>query len=266
MAGMSLGLGLAIAGGMGAAGAVASGMMQAGAAEDAANAQVKAAKGSNQLQWDMYQQNRRDMLPWITAGQGAVNRLASGVQPGGEFSKFTLQDFMKDPGYQFRVKEGERAALAGGSASGMLGSGNMKAALTQLGQSLATDEYSNAYARWLDEYNRVASLANMGQQQSQAVGSMGTQVAGIMGNTMVGAANARAAGMIGSANAWGNAIGGVTNQFTSGLGSWLNYNQNQQFLDALQFGQYGAGGMGSFQMGGQNYVGPTTDNPISWGY
>jgi hypothetical protein len=39
----------------------------------------------------------------------AVVSLTGGLAPGGEFTKsFTMDDYQADPGYQFRLSEGEK--------------------------------------------------------------------------------------------------------------------------------------------------------------
>lgn len=249
---MGVGTAIAVGAGVSAAASIGSAAMQSSAAEDAAETQANAANQATATQWKMYQQNRTDMLPWITQGQNAINRIGTGVQPGGEYDRFTMNDFVTDPGYSWRKQEGINALMASGAASGMYGSGNLGTALVNYGQNLASNEYQNAYGRWLDRYNRVAQLANIGQTQSQAVGSMGTSVANSISSNQIAAGNALAAGTLGSSNAWGNAMTGVMNQGMSGLGAYLNYNQNQKLLNTILDSSggssnslYGYGGSGT---------------------
>lgn len=230
---MGIGTGIAVAAGIGAAGSLASGMMQSSAAEDAANAQLAGTQASNKLQWDMFQQNRADMEPWRNAGGAAIGRISRGIQPGGEFSAFRLTDFNKDPGYEWRKQQGIDAVRAGGSATGAFGSGNMAVALENLGQNMASQEYGAAYARWLDQYNKVATVAGMGQQQSQAIGALGANTANVMGQNTMAGANAQAQGIIGSANAWGNAFQNMNNQAMGGMGMWMNYQNQQNLINAF---------------------------------
>lgn len=63
---------IAILGGAMAAGSVASGAMQASAAKDAAKMQGDAARDANQLQYSMFQQQRKDQDPWRQAGISAM--------------------------------------------------------------------------------------------------------------------------------------------------------------------------------------------------
>lgn len=48
-------------------------------------------------QLDLLKQQRTDQQPWLDAGKNALAKLASGV------------DLPTDPGYQFRLSEGEKA-------------------------------------------------------------------------------------------------------------------------------------------------------------
>jgi hypothetical protein len=90
-------------------------------------------------------------------------------------------------------------------------SGNALRAGQQYGQQMGSQEYQNAYNRYLGGYNINTAnnqfLANLGQSsannQANAVGNFG---AGQAAN-ITGAGNAMAAGQIGSANAYTNAIG-----------------------------------------------------------
>jgi hypothetical protein len=74
----------------------------------------------------------------------------------------------------------------------------------------------------------LQSLAGVGQTATNQLGQFGAQNAGAMGNYMTGAAAAGAAGQMGSANA-----------MTSGLGTYLNYNQGNSLLSALRGGSSG---------------------------
>jgi hypothetical protein len=72
-------------------------------------------------------------------------------------------------------------------------------------------------------YNRQAGLAGIGQTSANLVGQAGQNYANAAGNMITGGAAAQAAGQVGAANA-----------FTSGLGTYLNYNQNTALINALQ--------------------------------
>jgi hypothetical protein len=84
---------------------------QSRAARSAANATTQAAQDSNQLQWQMYQQNRDDLQPWRQAGQTGLNEYmallglpqtgtASGASPADAQAYLAqYRDVAKDPFY-----------------------------------------------------------------------------------------------------------------------------------------------------------------------
>lgn len=202
--------------------AVVGGVVASNAAGDAADAQVDAARTASQTELAMFNQNRKDMQPWRDAGTQALDQLTAGTVPGGQFDrKFTLADFNKDPGYQFRMDEGQRGIEAGAAARGGVLNGGTLKALTRYGQDFASGEYNNVYNRFNNDqttrFNRLSSLAGTGQTATRDVATMGTQVAGNIANNQIGAGNARASGYVGTANA--------VNSGVQTLGNW--YVQNQ---------------------------------------
>jgi len=95
------------------------------------------------------------------------------------------------------------------------------------GQDLASQEYMNAFNRYQAERNAqlnpLQSLAGVGQTATNQLGQAGQMMAGNVGQALGAAAQARASGYIGGANA-----------LTQGLGTYLNYQQNQNLLNMLQ--------------------------------
>lgn len=62
--------------------ALVTGYMGSQAAKSAAKASAKGADAASQVQWDMYDQSRKDQMPWLGTGQNALKQLAAlnGVQ------------------------------------------------------------------------------------------------------------------------------------------------------------------------------------------
>ena len=58
---------------------------------DAAEAQAEAAKYASDIQWKMYQQSRQDAMPWLNAGQQALNSLMGYYAPSVSAPTTTLQ-------------------------------------------------------------------------------------------------------------------------------------------------------------------------------
>jgi hypothetical protein len=217
------------------AGAIAvSSLVGANASKSAAKTQSAAADRAAELQNEQYQQARADQEPWRQAGINAlgVMQQTAGNVPGA--FKFGANDYQADPGYAFRLSEGQKALDRQAAARGGLISGSALKAATRYGQDMGSQEYQNAYNRALTGYNtgvtsenqlynRQAALAGIGQTATNLVGQAGQNYATNAGNMITGGAAANAAGQVGMANA-----------FSSGLGQYMNYNQNQAQNSLLQ--------------------------------
>jgi len=140
-----------------------------------------------------------------------------GLQSGDLLRDFSMADFEEDPGYQFRLAEGQKGidrslAAKGGALSG----GAVKASI-RYNSGMAAQEYANAFNRYQIEqgnkYNRLAGLAGVGQQATQQLNQSGQNYANNVGNLATDAANARASAYMTSGNAWSNAIGNAGNSF-----------------------------------------------------
>jgi len=60
--------------------------------------------------------------------------------------------FQEDPGYQFRLAEGQKAIEGSAAARGQALSGATQKALAQYSGNMASDEYGQAYNRAMDQY------------------------------------------------------------------------------------------------------------------
>lgn len=208
-------------------GAVVGGVASNMAAGEAADAQKDAANAANATELAMFNQNRLDMQPWRDAGATALGQMTTGTKAGGEFNRdFSLADFNKDPGYEFRMKEGQRALDASAAARGGALSGAAIKGATRYGQDFGSNEYQNAYNRFNNDrtqrFNRLASLAGVGQTATRDVAQMGAQTASNVANNQIGAGNAQASSYMGKANA--------INSTASTLGNFAmnQYYANQQ--------------------------------------
>lgn len=201
---------------------------QAGAARDAAQASLTASREGNALLASMYQQNRADQEPWRAAGANALASL-TGQLPGLN-KPFALDDFNADPGYQFRLSEGEKGLNRAAGARGMYDSGATLKALTRYNQDYATGEFGNAYNRYNADrtniFNRLAAISGTGQTAASNMGSAAQNfgananantMAGVnaSNNALLGGANARASGYVGGANALAGAIGQGYNNYAN---------------------------------------------------
>jgi hypothetical protein len=144
--------------------------------------------------------------------------------------QFSMQDFQQDPGYQFRLAEGEKAINRAAAARGGYDSGGALKALTRYGQGVASDEYGNAFNRWNTQnnqlYNRFASLAGVGQLANQQVGQAGQGYANAASNIAQNNAANQGNAMLAGANARASGYTGFGNALASGLNAW-SMNQQQ---------------------------------------
>jgi hypothetical protein len=147
-----------------------------------------------------------------------------------------MQQFTADPGYGFRLAEGQKALDRQAAARGGLISGGALKAAQRYGQEMGSQEYTNAFNRYQTErqarLNPLQSLAGMAQTSTGQLGAAGQAYASGAGEAMGQAAQARASGYMGGANA-----------LSQGLSSYMGYSQGQQ-RNALLSRAIGGGGGG----------------------
>jgi len=190
---------------------------------DQAGATTYAADLANQ----QYNQTRADQMPFMEAGKTALNKL---IPLATNYTPFSYGAMTADPGYGFRLSEGQKALDRQAAARGGLISGSALKAATRYGQEMGSQEYTNAFNRYQTERNAqlnpLQSLAGMGQTTMTNLGTMGAQNAATMGNYATSGAAASAAGNV-----------GATNAITGGLGTYLNYTQGNKLVEALKRNQ-----------------------------
>lgn len=177
-----------------------------GGAEDrATDAQTQAMKEANATQRYMYDTTRADYQPWRQAGAAALSNLTADAGQGGDYMRdFTMADYQQDPGYQFRMDEGMKALQRSAAARGSLNSGGTLKALTKYSQGVASDEFANAYNRFNADrdrrFNRLSSLAGIGQTATNSVAAAGQNYANQVSGNQIGLGNSIAAANIAGAN------------------------------------------------------------------
>jgi hypothetical protein len=196
-------------------------------ANKAAKTQARAAGESTAAQERMFAKQVELQEPFRKVGVNALPELVA----ASKYEPFTMAKFQADPGYAFRLKEGLKTLERSAAARGGLLSGAQMRGITEYGQELGSQEFTNAFNRYQAErqarLNPLQSLAGMAQTSANtltgAAGTLGSNI----GANIIGAGNARASGYMGGANALSNA-----------LGQGLNYYQNQQLM-ARMFPQQG---------------------------
>lgn len=76
-----------------------------------------------------------------------------------QFKAPTAADMEQDPGYQFRLQQGQNAMLNNAAASGLARSGGFAKGMADYNQGAASQEYKDVYGRRASEYDRNAQLA-----------------------------------------------------------------------------------------------------------
>jgi len=223
---------------------VATSLYSSNQASKAADKQVGAARDAAALQNEQFQQTREDQMPWLKAGERALGKLEGAV----DYTPFGMDQFNADPGYAFRLSEGQKALDRSAAARGGLISGGALKAATRYGQDMGSQEYTNAFNRYQTEraakLQPLQSLAGVGQTTANQLGQAGASNAANVGNLMTSGAAAAAAGQVGQANA-----------FNQGVSSYLNYNQGNNLMNALNTNRYGTN-YGQFTPGSNAFVGP----------
>jgi hypothetical protein len=250
-------------------------------ADSASNAADTAARASGQAsdasiaeqrrQFDIAQANQQ---PFLAAGTGAVNQLGAGLQPGGRFSAAPQFNFdynqNTDPGYGFRFDQGMRGVNASMAARGRgLSGANIKGAI-DYGQGMGSQEYNNAFNRYVTgfnantnaqntDFNRLSGVAGTGQTAAGNLATLGSNTAGNIGNALMGSAANTGNAALASAGLRSSAYGGAANmlgRYYGGYGGGSNPYANAARANQ----QYGAGNVYGFGGGGAAPVyDPTVD-------
>ena len=213
------------------------GYMASQGAQAGAQTQANAMNRSADLQKQMFDVQNAQQAPYRQSGYNALNQigaLGSGtygiydktgnVTGQGTGSGYLTQQFGPeqfaagiDPGYAFRLQQGQMANKnMSNQAGGMIG-GNALKGLQDYTQGQASQEYGNAFNRFQTQrgniYNSLASIAGLGQTSLGQTSALSGQTAQGMGSAIAGAGSAIGAGQVASGNAIGGGITGAGNGY-----------------------------------------------------
>jgi hypothetical protein len=212
-----------------------SALLGASASKSAAKTQAAATDRAGELQREMFQEQNRLQEPFRQGGMAAQNKLLTyfglpGGTEGGDFGRYSrdfgAQDFQQDPGYAFRLAEGQKALDRQAAARGGLISGGALKAAQRYGQEMGSQEFTNAFNRYqtnrANQLQPLQSLMGAGQTATNTMGAAAANYGTNAGNLITSGGAARASGYVGGANA-----------LTSGLGQYMNYTQSQNLMNRL---------------------------------
>jgi len=153
-----------------------------------------ASKNAGRQQRDAANAAAANFRPYAAIGDQAAGELSGRLNKNSMLRDFGPGDFKKDPGYQFRLDQGNQAIDRAAGARGSRYSGATLKGLQRYAQDYATGEYQNAYNRYNQNrtmnYNFLAGPMQMGMNAQ-----------GQVGNYTSNAADASAAGAMGGTNA-----------------------------------------------------------------
>ena len=226
-------------------GAVVGGLISSSGARSAASTQADAANRAADLQRQTYEEQTKLNAPYREAGITGQNRLMellglggnTGAAGYGQYANApTAADIQTDPGYAFRLSEGQKALDRSAATRGGLISGGALKAATRYGQDMGSQEYQNAYNRY--QTNRTNALQPLGNlmasgqaatnQQAAQAGQYGVNA----GNAITQGGQAIAAGQLGVGNTINNALGTAASAYNqqSNFNNWLAQQTAQRGL------------------------------------
>jgi hypothetical protein len=199
------------------------GQQQSRAAQSAADTAGAASDRAVALQREQYQKQLELQKPFYDVGVNALPELVK----ASKYTNFGPQQFQQDPGYAFRLKEGQQALDRSAAARGGLISGGALKAAQRYGQDMGSQEYMNAFNRYQTEraarLQPLQSLTGMSQTTANTLGTAGSNMAGNIGNAYmqqgVNQGNALLAGSQARASSYGDIakLYGQTNPNFGGL-------------------------------------------------
>jgi len=196
-----------------AAAAVASAGIGYMSSKKAADAQLAASQSGQDYQERIYEQQRKDFMPYMQAGYKAVEGLQGLTDPAQRGQMLT--DYYASPEFQAMQNQAETRAARLGSVTGSLRSGstykNLESIAAQLGQNYLTNQY-----------NQLTGLANLGMGAT----SQGAGYASNLGNAAQMAQNQQgqiyAQQQLANANLFGDTastLGGIFKDYYANQGA-----------------------------------------------
>jgi hypothetical protein len=153
----------------------------------------------------------------VTSGITPAMQDASNSQGFGQFThSFNASDLNANlaPNYQFMLDQGIGQTKNMANSTGGLIGGNALQGINTFAQNYAKNAYQDAFqnynANQTNIFNRLSSIAGLGQTANQATANAAIPLTGAATNYMTSGAAAQAAGTVGSANAISGGINGLS--------------------------------------------------------
>jgi hypothetical protein len=228
-----------------AAASLIGGSQQAKAAQRAADTTADATNRATALQERMYSENVARQKPFYDVGVNALPELVNASR----YTNFGMDQFTADPGYGFRLKEGQKALERSAAARGGLISGGALKAAQQYGQEMGSQEYTNAFNRYQTEraarLNPLQSLTGYGQTTANTLGAAGQNMASNVGAAYMNQGANQGNALMSGAQARASSYGDVAKLF----------GQTNPNFGNLFGGGGGGGGAAGYNISPEQYSG-----------
>lgn len=184
-------------------------VMGSDAQTEAANTAAEAQKSAQQVQKEIYNQQRSDFEPFRQVGVGAISDYQKMLNGG-----YNMQE---SPAAKYALQQGTKSMNRNLAARGLSGSGNAAQRLSELSSGIAASDYQNQYNRLADALKLGTGASSAMSQASNTYGSQVGQGAANLGNLANQSGQARASlySGLGSASA---------NTAAAGLKAYQAYN------------------------------------------
>jgi len=210
------------------------GSEQASAAQTAAQEQATASQNALSTQVAASNNATTALAPYNDVGTGAIHSLADlygigyasqgngtattsstgvvtpanlnaaqGSAGGQNVQNAALANFTNTPDYQFAFQQGMQGLQRSAAAGGTLISGGQEKAGEEFGAGLASQQYGNYF-------NRLLSLAQVGQSAASGTASNSIASGNSIANTQQAIGQSQASGTVGAANATASGLTGVS--------------------------------------------------------
>lgn len=136
--------------------------------------------------------------------------------------KFSMADYTADPGYQFRLDEGNKSINAAQAARGGFYSGAALKEADKYNSNMASQEYGNAYSRFNTDqgnlYSRLGGLANAGAGATNTAVAANQNNATALGGIYAAQGQNAANAAINQGNNLSQSLGGILGKSQYGGG------------------------------------------------
>ena len=225
---------------VGAGASLIGGRQASKSASKAAKEQTKATKSAIAAEERARERQIGLQEPFRQVGVNALAQYPTAAAPS--YTPFGMEQFNADPGYQFRMSEGLKALERSAAARGILSSGQTLKDITRFGQDTASQEYQNAFSRYMLENERMRREKldpleyQIGLGQAAASGqaaNIGT-TAGSTSNLMQALGNINAQRAVTQGNIATGTIGAIGNMAGQAAQGYADYQAAQPYQNYLR--------------------------------